>query len=134
MKTLKKALLWLWLLTAVAAVAIVAGIFFSMYFPFKTMIIRRDSTELDLRGYDLTVEEFHELQARSETELEALGELEAEIKANDDEIVQMVGPNVMIGNLLEQINDYSCSKIDDIVLEEDGDRIYVTVEYKDRLI
>lgn len=51
-----------------------------------------------------------------------------------DEIVQMVGPNVMIGNLLEQINDYSCSKIDDIVLEEDGDRIYVTVEYKDRLI
>lgn len=50
------------------------------------------------------------------------------------EIVEMVGPNVMIGNLLEQINDYACSKIDDIVLEEDGDRIYVTVEYKDRLI
>jgi hypothetical protein len=50
------------------------------------------------------------------------------------EIAQMVGPEVMIGNLLEQINDYACSRIDDIVLEEDGDRIYVTVEYKDRLI
>lgn len=50
------------------------------------------------------------------------------------EIVEMVGPDVMIGNLLEQINDYACSRIDDIVLEEDGDRIYVTVEYKDRLI
>ena len=50
------------------------------------------------------------------------------------EIVEMAGPNVMIGNLLEQINEYACSKIDDIVLEEDGDRIYVTVEYKDRLI
>jgi hypothetical protein len=51
-----------------------------------------------------------------------------------EEIAQMVGPDVMIGNLLEQINDYACSRIDDIVLEEDGDRIYVTVEYKDRLI
>ena len=51
-----------------------------------------------------------------------------------EEVAQMVGPNVMIGNLLEQINDYACSRIDDIVLEEDGDRIYVTVEYKDRLI
>ena len=50
------------------------------------------------------------------------------------EIVEIAGPNVMIGNLLEQINEYACSKIDDIVLEEDGDRIYVTVEYKDRLI
>ena len=50
------------------------------------------------------------------------------------EIVEMAGPNVMIGNLLEQINDYACSRIDDIVLEEDGDRIYVTLEYKDRLI
>lgn len=50
------------------------------------------------------------------------------------EIVEMAGPNVMIGNLLEQINEYACSKIDDIVLEEDGDRIYVTLEYKDRLI
>lgn len=51
-----------------------------------------------------------------------------------EEIAQMVGPDVMIGNLLEQINDYACSRIDDIVLEEDADRIYVTVEYKDRLI
>lgn len=50
------------------------------------------------------------------------------------EIAEIAGPNVMIGNLLEQINEYACSKIDDIVLEEDGDRIYVTVEYKDRLI
>ena len=50
------------------------------------------------------------------------------------EIAEIAGPDVMIGNLLEQINEYACSKIDDIVLEEDGDRIYVTVEYKDRLI
>ena len=51
-----------------------------------------------------------------------------------DEIAEITGPDVMIGNLLEQINDYSCSKIDDIVVEDDGDKIYVTTEYKTQLI
>lgn len=50
------------------------------------------------------------------------------------EIAEITGPDVMVGNLLEQINDYSCSKIDDIVVEEDGDKIYVTTEYKTQLI
>lgn len=50
------------------------------------------------------------------------------------EILELVGPNVMIGNLLERINDYSCSKIDDVVVEEDGDNIYVTTQYKNLLI
>ena len=50
------------------------------------------------------------------------------------EIAEMAGPDVMIGSLLEQINDYSCSKINDIVVEEDGDKIYVTTEYKTQLI
>ena len=49
------------------------------------------------------------------------------------EIAEIAGPDVMIGSLLEQINDYSCSKIDDIVVEEDGDKIYVTTEYKTQL-
>jgi hypothetical protein len=40
----------------------------------------------------------------------------------------------MLGNLLEQINDYAYSKINDIVVEEDGDDIYVTTEYKEQLI
>ena len=51
-----------------------------------------------------------------------------------NEIAEIAGPDVMIGNLLERINDYSCSKIDDIVVEEDGDKIYVTTEYKTQLI
>ena len=50
------------------------------------------------------------------------------------EMQELVGPDIMIGSLLEQINDYSCSKIDDIVVEEDGDKIYVTTEYKTQLI
>lgn len=51
-----------------------------------------------------------------------------------DEIAELAGPDIMIGSLLEQINDYSYSKIDDIVVEEDGDKIYVTTEYKAQLI
>lgn len=51
-----------------------------------------------------------------------------------DEIQELAGPDIMIGSLLEQINDYSCSKIDDIVVEEDGDKIYVTTEYQTKLI
>ena len=50
------------------------------------------------------------------------------------ELEGLVGPDVMIGNLLEQINDYAYSRINDIVVEEDGDNIYVTTEYKEQLI
>ena len=51
-----------------------------------------------------------------------------------DEVADMLGPGVMIGNLLEQINDYAYSIVDDIVVEEDGNTIYVTTEYKEDLI
>ena len=39
----------------------------------------------------------------------------------------------MIGSVLEQINDYALEKVDDIIIEEDGDNIYVMTEYKDLL-
>ena len=42
--------------------------------------------------------------------------------------------HLMIGFALEQINDYSYSKIEDAVIEDDGDTIYVMTEYKDKLI
>lgn len=51
-----------------------------------------------------------------------------------DEVVSMLGPGVMIGNILEQINDHAYSIVDDIVVEEDGETIYVTTEYKEQLI
>ena len=50
------------------------------------------------------------------------------------ELVELVGPDVMIGNLLEQINDYAYSIVNDIVVEDDGDSVYVTTEYKEQLI
>lgn len=51
-----------------------------------------------------------------------------------NEVQKICGPKVMIGNVLESINDYSYSKVEDLVVEEDGDYIYVTLEYKDKLI
>lgn len=53
---------------------------------------------------------------------------------NRTEVEALMGPGVMLGSILEQINDYAYSKVDDIVVEEDGDSIYVTTEYKEYLI
>lgn len=51
-----------------------------------------------------------------------------------NELKELVGPDVMIGNLLEQINDYAYSIVNDVVVEEDGENIYVTTDYKEQLI
>jgi|GEM_PF-3603097 hypothetical protein len=42
--------------------------------------------------------------------------------------------HLMTGSVLEQINDYSYTKIEDAVIEDNGDIIYVITEYKDKLI
>ena len=51
-----------------------------------------------------------------------------------NEIEELLGPSVMVGNVLEQINDYAYPIVNDIVVEEDGDNIYVTTDYKEQLI
>lgn len=51
-----------------------------------------------------------------------------------NELKELVGPDVMIGNMLEQINDYAYSIVNDVVVEEDGENIYVTTDYKEQLI
>ena len=51
-----------------------------------------------------------------------------------NELKELVGPDVMIGNLLEQINEYAYSIVNDVVVEEDGENIYVTTDYKEQLI
>lgn len=61
-KARKKRRLWPWLLTSVLAVALVAGIFLYMYFPFNGLWIKRDSQELDLRGYEISYEDYRELK------------------------------------------------------------------------
>jgi hypothetical protein len=42
--------------------------------------------------------------------------------------------DMMIGSVLELINDYAYEKIGDSVIEDDGEFIYVSTEYKNKLI
>lgn len=42
--------------------------------------------------------------------------------------------NFILNSMLEQINDYSYEKINEIVIDDDNDKIYVNTEYKDQLL
>ena len=88
--------------------------------------------------YDIFVEEEEapkpNIEQKENSIIEVLTKLLEKEVWTRDEIKDLVGPNVMIGNLLEEINDYSYSKVDDIVVEEDGNQIYVTIDYKNQLI
>jgi hypothetical protein len=42
--------------------------------------------------------------------------------------------NVMMGSILEQINDYAFEKIENSVIDDDGEFIYVSTDYKNKLI
>lgn len=42
--------------------------------------------------------------------------------------------NVMMGSILEQINDYAFEKIENLVIDDDGEFIYVSTDYKNKLI
>lgn len=66
--------------------------------------------------------------------IEILGKLLSKEQWTRAELEELVGPDVMLGNLLEQINDYAYSKINDVIVEDDGDNIYVTMTYKEQLI
>ena len=66
--------------------------------------------------------------------IEILAKLLTKEQWTRTELEELVGPDVMLGNLLEQINDYAYSKINDIIVEDDGDNIYVTMAYKEQLI
>lgn len=41
---------------------------------------------------------------------------------------------VMLGAVLEQINDFAYSRVDDAVVEDDGEKLYITLAYKEQLI
>ena len=88
--------------------------------------------------YDIFVEEEEapkpNIEQKENSIIEVLTKLLEKEVWTRDEIKDLVGPNVMIGNLLEEINDYSYSKVDDIVVEEDRNQIYVTIDYKNQLI
>lgn len=41
---------------------------------------------------------------------------------------------LILGAVLEEINDYSYEKVDDILIEDDGEKIYISLNYKEQLI
>ena len=41
---------------------------------------------------------------------------------------------LLLGAVLEQINDFAYERIEDAVIEDDGDYIYITLDYKEQLI
>lgn len=41
---------------------------------------------------------------------------------------------LMLGAVLEQINDFAYEKVGDTVIEDDGENIYVTLDYKEQII
>ena len=50
-----------------------------------------------------------------------------------DEVQEILGAGVMMGSALEKINDYSYSVVDDAVIEDADEYIYVATEYAEQL-
>lgn len=73
-------------------------------------------------------------ESATDVVIEALSKLLERDTWQRDEVQSLLGADVMLGSMLEKINDYAYTKVDDIVVEEDGDTIYVTTEYKEQLI
>lgn len=63
-KTKKRLGLWALLLTPLLAAAVVAGIFLYIYFPLNGLWIKRDSQEIDLRGYEISCDDYRELKEK----------------------------------------------------------------------
>lgn len=63
-RTKKRVGLWALLLTPLLAAAVVAGIFLYIYFPFNGLWIKRDSREIDLRGYEISCDDYRELKEK----------------------------------------------------------------------
>ena len=80
-------------------------------------------------------------------------EIKTDFKSDSDSVVEMLkilfakdvwkkdelesickNKGLILGAILEEINDYSYSKIYDGVVEDDGDNIYVTLDYKEDLL
>ena len=80
-------------------------------------------------------------------------ELKPEIKSNTDSLNEMLillftkeiwnkddldsickSKGLILGAVLEEINDYSYSKIDNAVIEDNGDEIFVVLDYKNELL
>lgn len=76
------------------------------------------------------------VSARSTNEwIEILKSLLAKDTWNRSEVESLCkARGLMLGATLEQINDFAYEKVDDTVIEDAGEKIYVTLDYKNELI
>jgi len=88
---------------------------------------------------DIFVEEQTTVEKKPSGEMEAIKDILSTLLDKDvwdfaevDELCKSKG--LMTGFVLEKINDFSYEKVDDAVVDQDGDQIYVTIDYKEQLI
>lgn len=88
---------------------------------------------------DIFVEEQTTVEKKPSGEMEAIKDILSTLLDKDvwdfeevDELCKSKG--LMTGFVLEKINDFSYEKVDDAVVDQDGDQIYVTTDYKEQLI
>lgn len=108
---------------------------------------------LNSKKLDIYKQETEKSQALLTDIFVDIEELKPEIKSNTDSLNEMLillftkeiwnkddldsickSKGLILGAVLEEINDYSYSKIDNAVIEDNGDEIFVVLDYKNELL
>lgn len=116
-------------------------------------ISRPQKIILNTKKLDIYKQETEKSQALLTDIFVDIEELKPEIKSNTDSLNEMLillftkeiwnkddldsickSKGLILGAVLEEINDYSYSKIDNAVIEDNGDEIFVVLDYKNELL
>ena len=116
-------------------------------------ISRPQKIILNTKKLDISKQETEKSQALLTDIFVDIEELKPEIKSNTDSLNEMLillftkeiwnkddldsickSKGLILGAVLEEINDYSYSKIDNAVIEDNGDEIFVVLDYKNELL
>lgn len=116
-------------------------------------ISRPQKIILNSKKLDIYKQETEKSQALLTDIFVDIEELKPEIKSNTDSLNEMLillftkeiwnkddldsickSKGLILGAVLEEINDYSYSKIDNAVIEDNGDEIFVVLDYKNELL
>lgn len=116
-------------------------------------ISRPQKIILNSKKLDIYKQETEKSQALLTDIFVDIEELKPEIKSNTDSLNEMLillftkeiwnkddldsickSKGLILGAVLEEINDYSYSKIDNAVIEDNGDEIFVVLDYKNKLL
>lgn len=100
--------------------------------------MERQTKEAQAMLSDIFVEEKNQEDKHQPSDIDAIQEILSQLFEKDiwefnevDELCKSKG--LMTGFVLEKINDLSYEKVDDAVIEQDGEQIYVTTDYREQL-